>query len=223
MPSISGENPAGSSEIQVVAIAASEGGVEALKCLVQGLPPDFPVPILVVQHLAPHFNSRLDDILQIRSALPVRFAEDGEKLQPGTIYLAPPDRHLIVGELGVAKLTRADRVNWVRPAADVLFKSVARHYGSRSMAIVLTGNLFDGAAGSVAIKRAGGWVLVQDRNSSKCFDMPRSAIKKNAVDYVLPLHILPFAMRSLIMAAGATALFRVPCRLDSSPDTLCLN
>jgi len=195
--------------IRVVTIAASLGGIEALPRILQELPADFPVPILVVQHLAENCPTYLVEILQARSPLRVKWAVDGESPEGGTVYLAPRGRHLTVTPIGTFCLRASARVNWVRPAADVLFESVARYYGSDALAIVLTGSLEDGAAGSVHIKQAGGWVLVQDEESCRCFDMPRSAIRSGAVDFVLSLEALPYAIMCLIMSFGATSLFRV--------------
>lgn len=194
-------------------MAASEGGIEALWTILQELPPDFSVPILVVQHLSATYPSVLDRVIQTRSTLPIKWAADGERLQGGTVYIAPPNRHLTIAAPGVVALTDTDRVNWVRPSADVLFRSLARQYGSKALAVVLTGNLYDGTAGSVAIKEAGGWVLAQDEQSCQRFDMPRSVIRRGAADFVLPLESLPCAILSLVMTFGATSLFRVPCRL----------
>jgi two-component system chemotaxis response regulator CheB len=202
--------------IQVVAIAASMGGIQALGSVLQDLPADFPVPILIVMHLSAQFPSVLDQILQPCSSLRVQWASDREWLKAGTVYLAPPDRHLTVSAPGLVSLKATERVNWVRPAADVLFESVARHYGKRSLGVVLTGTGHDGTAGSVCIKKAGGWVLAQDEESSRSFDMPRSAIGSGAVDYVLSLENLSFAILSLVMTFGATSLFRIPQRLAAA-------
>lgn len=211
-----GDAPAQNGEIRIVAVAASLGGIEALCRLIRDLPADFPVPVVVVQHIAASASSLLDRVIQARSALRVKWAAEGDALESGTVYLAPPNRHLIVTASGTLSLYAGVRVNWVRPAADVLFDSVARHFGKQALAIVLTGSLFDGAAGSVRIKQAGGWVLAQDEESSRCFDMPRSAIRTGAVDFVLSLEGLSFAVLSLVMAFGATSLFRVPCRLSAA-------
>lgn len=213
------ENRLGSGyEINIVVIAASLGGVEALSRLLQDLPSDFPVPVLMVQHLSADSPSVLDKVIQARSSVPVKWAEHGQRLLPGTAYLAVPNRHLTVAADGTACLQASNRVNWVRPAADVLFQSVAQRFGASALGVVLTGSLFDGMAGAVQIKRRGGWVLAQDESSSKCFEMPNAAIRSGAVDFVLPLEVLPFAVTALVMGAGATSLFRCPSRLPMYED-----
>lgn len=189
--------------IRVVAIAASLGGIEALTRILQELPGDFPVPIIVVQHLAEDYPSYLDRIVQARSLLRVKWALDGELPECGTVYLAPRGRHLTVTPAGTFCLQNSERVNWVRPAADVLFNSVARHFGRHALAIILSGSLHDGTAGSVRIKQAGGWVLAQDEETSRCFDMPRSAIQSGAVDFVFSLEALPHAILCLTKRLGS--------------------
>lgn len=205
--------------INLVAIAASLGGIEALSRILEDLPSDFPAPVLVVQHIGPELPSVLDQIIQYRSAMPVKWAEDGELVKPGTVYLAVRNRHLTIGANGSLFLRTSRPVNWVRPAADVLFESVAHHYGASSLAVVLTGRLYDGMAGAVHIKRSGGWVLAQDEESSRCFEMPRAAIRSGCVDFVLPLKALSYAICSLVMAIGATDLFRVPSKLAALGDS----
>ncbi len=209
------ENGCGSrnAAIKVVVIAASLGGVEAISRLLRELPKDLSVPVLVVQHLSPDCPSVLDKIVQGRSILNVKWATEGETLNPGTVYLAIPNRHLIVTPDGKLSLQASDRVDWVRPAADVLLESVAQRFGQSALAVILTGSLNDGMQGAMHIKRCGGWVLAQDESSSRCFEMPRAAIRAGAVDFVLPLDSLPFAISCLTMTVGATDLFRVPCKL----------
>jgi two-component system, chemotaxis family, protein-glutamate methylesterase/glutaminase len=206
---------AAADQIRIVAIAASLGGVQALCQLLRELPADFPVPVVVVQHLRADCDSALCEIVQRTATLQVKWAANGELLQGGTVYLAPPNHHLTITAAGFVSLKTSARVNWVPPAADVLFDSIARHFGTHALAIVLTGCLFDGTEGSVSIKRAGGWVLAQDEESSQSFDMPRSAIRAGAVDFVLSIENLPFAILSLVMTYGATWLFRVPSRLTA--------
>lgn len=203
--------------IEAVVIAASLGGLQAISRVLQGLPTDFPAPVLVVQHLSARSPSVLDDIIQVRSNLRVKWATEGETLSPGTAYLAVPDRHLTVTGNGRLSLVQSEPVNWVRPAADVLFASVAEQFGESALAVVLTGGLHDGMAGAMHIKRRGGWVLAQDEASSRCFEMPRAAINAGAVDFVLPLDSLPAAISCLTMSVGATDLFRVPCKLAEGP------
>lgn len=171
----------------VVGIAASAGGIEALRVVLECLPPDFPAAVVVVQHLSPHYPSQLVEILGRRTALPVKWAEDGDRLVPGTVYVAPPDRHVVLNPDGTLSLTRTERVRHVRPAADVLFPSLASSCKARGVAVVLTGTDANGAAGVRHVKQEGGFVIVQDRASSQFFDMPRAAIETGCVDLVLPV------------------------------------
>src|SRR5205823_8984090 len=122
-----------------------------------------------------------------RSSLTVAHAEDGRRLEPGHVYLAPPDRHLLVNRDGTISLTQTELVNFVRPSADLMFESVAAAYGERAIAVVLTGSGHDGAMGVTAIKQRGGTVIAQDEASSEFFGMPSAAITTGAVDFVLPL------------------------------------
>jgi two-component system chemotaxis response regulator CheB len=190
----------------VVAIAASLGGLDALSRLLGALPPDFPVPVLVVQHLSARFPSHLVELLSRRCALAVTWAQPGQLLRPGVVYVAPPDRHLVVGVARMVRLSEAPHVQFVRPSADLLFESVAGAYRERAIAVVLTGTRSDGARGVGAIKRAGGRVLAQDEASSRAFGMPRAAIATGCVDFVLPLPTIAPALVALAMVPGAAAL-----------------
>lgn len=190
----------------VVAITASMGGLDALSQVLGALPPDFSLPILVVQHLSARFPSQLVDILDRRTVLPVTWAQPGRLLRPGVVYIAPPDWHLLVGSARSVHLSQRPPVQFVRPSADVLFESVAASYGERALAVVLTGSRSDGARGAEAIKRAGGWVLAQDAATCVVFDMPRAAIATGCVDFVLPLPTIAPALVALTMVPGAAAL-----------------
>lgn len=198
------------SVFDVVAMVASEGGLNALTVILSALPADFPTPILIVQHRAPNRLSQLSAFLDRRSALRVKDAEHREPLQAGTAYLAPADRHLVLGADRALRLDDGPRVNHLRPAADPLFASLAAACGERVIAVVLTGNRNDGARGARAIKRAGGRVLAQDEASSERFDMPGATIATGCVDFVLPLARIPSALVTLTMVPGAHALFKVP-------------
>lgn len=171
----------------VVAVAASAGGIHALPVLVGQLPSDLPACLLIVQHLARHQASRLPQILARYTALEVAHARTGDQTKPGSVLIAPPDRHMVLSAGKRIVLIDTELVNYVRPAADVLFASVAQHYGSRALGIVLTGSGRDGAAGALRIHKAGGIVIAQDKATSQHFSMPGSAIRAAATDYVLPL------------------------------------
>ena len=140
----------------------------------------------------------MPQIVGRRSALPVYQATDGQEIDAGRVYLAPPDRHLLVNRDGTVSLTQTELVNFVRPSADLLFDSVAAAYGERAIAVVLTGTGHDGSMGVTAIKKRGGTVIVQDEASSEFFGMPSAAIKTGAVDFVLSLGEIPAALQVLL-------------------------
>jgi two-component system chemotaxis response regulator CheB len=170
----------------IVLIGASAGGVQALSEVVGGLPFDFPAAIFIVLHISPYGRSALPAILSRAGKLPAAHAEDGEPVQPGRIYVAPPDHHLVV-EGDVVRLSRAATENAQRPAIDVLFRTAAQAYRRRVVGVVLTGNLDDGTAGLAVVKRHGGTAVVQDPDEADYPSMPQSAIANVEVDFILPL------------------------------------
>ncbi|SDE43886.1 chemotaxis protein CheB [Paraburkholderia lycopersici] len=166
-----------------IAIGASWGGVDALRTLVAGFPDDLPATIAIVQHVGAH-GSILPSLLSTADPLLAVHAGDGEKFQRGRIYVAPPDFHLLVdGEC--LRLSHGPKENFARPAIDPLLRSVASTLGARSIGVVLTGMLQDGAAGLSAIRASGGTTIVQDPDDAFASDMPRHAAPY--ADYVLPL------------------------------------
>lgn len=183
----------------IVAIAASAGGLTALTSVLSRLPADFGPAVVVVQHLDPRHRSLLAQILGRRTALPVVEAVDGERLQPGEVHVAPPDRHLLVNRDGTMSLSESELVNFTRPSADLLFESVAAAYGSRAIALVLTGSGVDGSMGVKAVKQRGGTVIVQDEKSSEFFGMPSAAVRTGAVDFILSLEEIPLALQTLVL------------------------
>ena len=172
---------------RVIAIASSVGGIEALKTIVSSLPPNFPGAILIVQHLSALFKSHLTQILNRCSALQANEAEEGMRLRTGNIYVAPPNKHLIVNSNGTLSLSDAPKEHFVRPSAEYTFTSLANSYATKAVAIVLTGGDGDGKEGVQIIKKMGGKVIAQDRETSQVFGMPRSAIETGCVDLILPI------------------------------------
>lgn len=187
------------SAYDIVAIAASAGGLKALIQLLSSLPVDFPVPILVVQHLSPKFPSQMADILSRRTPLTVKQAEFGDRLKAGTVFLAPPNHHLLVNPDKTLALTQSKLIHFVRPCADLLFESIANSHPDKAIAVVLTGMGQDGIMGVQAIHRMGGKVIAQDEETSQYFSMPHTAIKTGTVDYILPLSEIASKLVSLVM------------------------
>lgn len=183
----------------VVALASSAGGLGALSEVLSALPEEFPAAIAVVQHLDPRHRSLMARILSGRTPLAVKEAEEGDRLRPGRIYIAPPDRHLLIEPGGTVSLTQSEMVHFVRPSADLLFESVAASYKDRAIAVVLTGSGSDGKMGVQAIKKMGGTVIAQDEETSEFFGMPGAAIQSGSVDFVLPLREIPSALVTLVM------------------------
>jgi two-component system chemotaxis response regulator CheB len=140
----------------VVALAASAGGLRAIEQVLAALPADFPAAIVVVQHLDPRHRSLMASILSRHTALTVQEAREGDRLRPGMVFIAPPNRHLLVNPDGSLSLSQSELVHFVRPSADLLFESVAASFKERAIAVVLTGTGSDGAMGVQAIKKMGG-------------------------------------------------------------------
>ena len=176
----------------IVVVGTSMGGLRALETLAEGLPAGFPLPVAVVQHRSPDSGDLLRMLLQRRSALKVVEPNDKEAIVAGRIYLAPPDYHLIV-DRGSFSLSVDPPVTYARPSVDVLFETAADAYGKEVIGVVLTGANHDGSAGVSRIKAKGGFVVVQDPNSSESPVMPRSAIATSQADIILPMReIAPF-------------------------------
>jgi two-component system chemotaxis response regulator CheB len=182
----------------IVALAASAGGLKALTDVLAGLGTDFPAPLVVVQHLDPRHSSLMAEILGRRTAMPVKQAREGDRVEAGHAYIAPPNHHLLVNADGTLSLTQTELVHFVRPSADLLFESTAAAYRERAIAVVLSGSGKDGAMGVKAIKKMGGTVIAQDEKTAEFVGMPEAARATGAVDFVLPLSEIAAALQTLV-------------------------
>lgn len=185
-----------------MALAASAGGLRALSQVLSALPADFPAAIVVVQHLDRRHRSLMAEILSRRTPLKVKQAEEGERLKTGSVYIAPPNRHLLINPDTSLSLSQSELVHFVRPSADLLFESVAASYKDRAIAVVLSGSGSDGSLGVKAIKEMGGTVILQDQQSSEYFGMPGAAAGTVSADFVLPLDEIAPALVTLIVSSG---------------------
>jgi two-component system chemotaxis response regulator CheB len=185
----------------IVVIGASAGGVAALQKLLAALRENFNATVLIVTHLAPNEPSRLQEILQAVTSMPVKAAEDNDALKNGTVYVAVPDHHLLI-EGNRVRLSRGPRELHSRPSIDVLFRSAAVYHGPRTIGVVLSGALDDGTAGLWAIKEKGGIAIAQLPADAEFPSMPRSAIQHVAVDHVLRIDQMPAVLESLVSAVA---------------------
>lgn len=187
-------------------VAASLGGPAAVTRTLSGLPADFPASVLVVQHRTPAVDASLVTSLQRRAALPVRAAEDGQPVTEPGITVLPARHTATVDDDG--RLVLAATESFLQ--ADALLGAVSRRHGARAMAVILTGRLYDGAAGVRHVKAAGGRVLVEDPGTAQAGDMPSAALATGCADLVMPLSHMARAIVALTMAPGAAELFRTP-------------
>ncbi len=198
----------------IVAIGASLGGLEALRFIVRRLPRDLRASVVVTMHLSPDFRSSLDLILSEEGALPACFATDGEPYAEGHIYLAPPQRHLIVDEHRL-HLGAGPRENSSRPAIDPMLRSLGVCCGGRAIGIILTGTLGDGASGLWCLKQCGGQTVVQDPSDAAYPQMPLAAIDRAKPDHVTALEDIPDLLKSLVAEpAGETRSASADLKLE---------
>jgi two-component system chemotaxis response regulator CheB len=198
----------------IIVIGASAGGIEALRVLVGALPSNLAASIFLVLHTSPESPGVLPAILNRAGGLAAVNAEDGERIRPGTIYVAPPDRHLLI-EPGVLRVTRGPKENRFRPAVDPLFRSAAQTYGPRVVGVILTGYLDDGTAGLWTVKQLGGTAIVQDPHDALVPFMPQNALAHVKVDYCLPLEeIAPLLVRLTAETAEEEGAFQVPKEVE---------
>jgi two-component system chemotaxis response regulator CheB len=194
-----GTNPSKhDAKYDLVVMAASAGGLQALKQILGTLPADFPAPIAIVQHRTAKLPLLLAQILGRHTPLKVKNAEMGERLLPGTVYLAPPTLHLHIQPHGFCHLSDGTRIRHVYSSANPLFTSAADAFQNRVIAVVLTGGDRDATDGVQSIKAKGGVVIAQDQATSQIFGMPRSAIETGCVDHVLPIEDIGPALLQLV-------------------------
>jgi len=195
----------------IVVIGASAGGVTALREIVSALPPGLPAAVFIVLHISRDAPSLLADILTEVGPLPARTAADGEAVEPGVVYVAQSDHHLVLKDDRVRVLF-GPKQDHHRPSIDVLFRSAAWQYGPRVIGVVLTGFLSDGAAGLQAIKQAGGLAVVQDPRTAMYSGMPESALRAVTTDYCVGLNEIPAL---LVRLTAPTELVLAPARSTS--------
>ncbi len=188
-------------QIEAIVMGGSTGSLEALSVLLPALPVRALIPVAIVVHLPPQRPSRLAAVLGAWTALPVREAEDKEPIAGGTVYVAPPNYHLLVEGTRTFALSADEAVNFSRPAIDVLFESAADAYREGLVGVVLSGGNADGARGLATVKRRGGTAIVQDPAGAPAPEMPRAAAQAAAPDHTLALPALGALLGRL--AAGA--------------------
>ncbi|NML18198.1 chemotaxis protein CheB [Azohydromonas caseinilytica] len=188
---------------RVIAIGSSAHGIETLQRLVSRLPKDLPAPVLIAQHSSPQSPGFLPEILSRAGPLPAAHAREGEIMAPGHIYVAPPDRHLLLRKEGRLHLSQGPRENNARPAVDATFRSVALACGPAAVGVVLTGFLDDGTAGLLTIKDCGGVAVVQDPDEALAPSMPRSALRHVSVDHCCTIEVMASRLAELARDAPA--------------------
>jgi two-component system, chemotaxis family, protein-glutamate methylesterase/glutaminase len=175
------------SRFEAVVIGSSAGGIKALSTVLAALPSEFPLPIIIVQHLHPNSDSYLARILEAKCGLKVKQADEKETVADGVVYLAPPNYHLLIEEDRSFSLSIEGPVNFARPSVEVLFETAVYAYRDKLIGIILTGANNDGSLGVKKIKQIGGYVIVQEPTTAEADAMPRAAIAATNVDKILPL------------------------------------
>ncbi len=198
---------------KAVVIGVSAGGLKALTQILSRLNPNYPLPIFIVQHMSPSSDGFLAEHLNALSPLVVKEAQDSEPILPGTVYLAPPNYHLLLEPDRTIALSTEGRVNYSRPSIDPLFMSAAEAYTRHLIGVILTGANFDGTQGLIKIKQLGGLAVVQDPVTAEAQAMPASAIKHVAVDRVVPLNQMAECLNGLALPDEETC--SIPSTLPS--------
>jgi len=174
-------------QYEAIVIGVSSGGMTALKFIFSALPAVFSIPIIIVQHISAHSDNEWIELLNGKSHLTIKEADEKEKIEIGNVYIAPANYHLLIESDKTFSLTIDERVNFARPSIDVLFESAAEAYKNKLIGIVLTGSNNDGTKGIKRIKELGGMVVIQDPETSESSTMPASAIAAIQPDYILSL------------------------------------
>ena len=172
---------------EAIVIGVSSGGMNAMKVMFSLLPKHFNTPIIIVQHIGARSDNQLIKILNDKSNLQIKEADEKEKIENGKVYIAPPNYHLMIERDKTLSLTVDERVNFARPSIDVLFESAAEAYKDKLIGVILTGSSSDGTAGLKKIKEYGGLTIAQDPKTAESAYMPASAIAAVQVDYILSL------------------------------------
>jgi len=191
------------SSFELIVIGVSAGGMNALPVVLSPLPRDFPIPVVVVQHISPDGdNTFFVKYLGRKLSVQVKEADEKKEIMPGHVYIAPPNYHLFIESDRTFSLSIDEKVNYSRPSIDVLFESAVDAYGSALAGVILTGASADGAEGLKKIKHNKGLAIVQDPQSAEAWAMPRAAIEACEVDYVLPLDEIGKVLVELGMKKG---------------------
>lgn len=196
---------------RAVVIGVSSGGVQALSSLLGALPADFPLPIMIVQHIGAEAGNGLARLLDAHSPLRVKEADEQDLVMPGHVYLAPANYHLLVEPDGRLSLSADAPVSYARPSVDVLFEAAADVYTDTLIGVVLTGANFDGSRGLARIKQCGGLVIVQDPEDAEAPQMPVAALAATPVDHVLPLNGIAGLLSALSGGGVLPTRNKVPC------------
>src|ERR1035437_6974498 len=172
---------------EAIVIGVSSGGMTALKLIFSVLPADFKTPVIIVQHISAHSDNQWIKLLNDKSNLHIKEADEKEKIEKGNVYIAPSNYHLLIEKNKTFSLTIDERVNYARPSIDVLFESAAEAYKTKLIGVVLTGSNNDGTKGIKRIKECGGLTIIQDPETAESSYMPASAIASMQPDYILSL------------------------------------
>ncbi len=195
---------------QAVVIGVSAGGMNALNIILPELPVDYPLPVIIVQHIREDMLSNLAEFMDNRLSIAVTEVIDKTPIKNSTVYIAPPGYHLLVEDEHIFSLSEDPRVNYSRPSIDVLFESAADVYVDRLVGVILTGANSDGALGLKKIKAKGGLTIVQDPDSAEAPEMPRAAIDLVKVDQILPLQEMGQFLAKLCQSTDCKLLMADP-------------